>query len=268
MKFPLRFILVALFCFFSSFAALAAPEIKAVASIFAPLQMKDGDRATGYAVEIVELIMKRLEGKGLAQSSPVKILPWKRAMETAKQVPNTLFFSISRTPERESLFHWIGEISPYDVYLYGLKSNNETSAKSLEDVRKANYRIGVQIASNAEKLLLNNGFQKGVDFVTYSHYTNGVPMLFNNRFAMLPLTSFVARTNICRLGYDGDMVKPVVHLTEISKPLWLAASKQTSIEIVEHIRKQLDALKQEGFVKSIQQVYLTNWENQPCLEED
>ncbi len=48
-------------------------------------------------------------------------------MLLAETMPNVLFFSLSRTPEREDKFIWLGEVSPYGQNFYQLSTRPKRS---------------------------------------------------------------------------------------------------------------------------------------------
>jgi len=138
---------------------------------------------------------------------------------------------------------------------------------SLEDMRDSGYRVGVQTGSNTEELLRSHGFQHGHDFVTYSHYSHGIKMLFNHRFAMMPLTSFVARANTCRNGFDGDKIEPVLRIGELSNPLWMVFSRGTGPALADRFRRALAQLKREGEDRRLRAAYLKDFERAACANE-
>ena len=263
-----------MFRFYSFFICLCilsthanAQTVHAVASIFAPLQMELNQQPAGYAVDTVKEALKRLKNKHEIMDFDIKFYPWKRAIALTQSQANTIFFSISRTAEREDKYQWISEISPYEIHLFKLKTNRHIEAKNLTEAYEKNYRIGVQKLSNAESLIKKYNFKPNQNYITYSHYTNGIPMLFHNRFDMIPLTIFVARTNVCKLGLNGDNIESVMRVDELSKPLWLAANKSMSENLIDQLREELHQLKAEGFTKKVRQNYLRDWNNQPCIND-
>lgn len=58
--------------------------------------------ADGFTVAVVKALQREL-----GEHQPIEIMPEGRALLTAQQDPNVLLFSFSRTPERESRYHWL-----------------------------------------------------------------------------------------------------------------------------------------------------------------
>ncbi|WP_315979933.1 hypothetical protein [Aliamphritea spongicola] len=61
--------------------------------------------------------------------------PWRRAIKMSQDGPNKLFFSISRNQQRESQYHWIGPVSPYEVIIYRHKDGPDHMPESLEELK-------------------------------------------------------------------------------------------------------------------------------------
>ncbi len=240
------------------------PRIKVVAAHFAPLQMTVDGKVVGYVTDLARKVIERVKSKVDLDVADVQIQPFRRALNELEAKPNILFFSLSRTSKREKNYLWVGEVSPYEIYFYKLKGNRQVNPRTLEDARIQGHRLGVAAKSNTEGLLKELNFKKGSDYVSYSHYSKGVAMLFKNRFAMMPLTSFVARANVCALGYDGDQIEPVIRVDRLSKPLWMVFSKGTDPALVAQFRKALSELKAENVDREIRERYLEEQDKRPC----
>ncbi|WIT13769.1 transporter substrate-binding domain-containing protein [Paucibacter sediminis] len=98
----------------ASFAAHAESSLRAYAEVWPPYCYQEGERSTGYAVELLR------EMAGLAELGlSIELLPWKRALRYAEQERDALIFPTARNPEREPRFHWIGPLAPRQLWLYG-----------------------------------------------------------------------------------------------------------------------------------------------------
>ena len=141
---------------------------------------------------------------------------------------------------------------------------HDVTAQSIPEIKRRHHLVGVQASSNTEKMLVDLGFARGKDYVTYSHYKRGITMLFKELFTMLPLTSFVARSNVCREGYSGDDIEPVVRVNSLSRPLWMVFSKGTDPALVEAVRTALEALKIDGTANRLRERYLVDHAERSC----
>jgi polar amino acid transport system substrate-binding protein len=262
---PVIAVLAAVMMAISLPLAAGAETIEVLAARFVPLQMNRDGKAVGYVTELVERVIARVRQERDLDDIRIRIQPFRRAIATLQKRPNVLFFSLSRTAKRENRFLWVGEVSPYEIFFFKHKNRTDVLSTSLVEALRDGHRIGVAAASNTEGLLQDLGFQKGHHYITYSHYSKGVAMLFNNRFAMMPLTSFVARANVCRLGFDGDQIEAQIRVDKLSNPLWMVFSKGTPADLVAAFREALAELKQQGVDREIRERYLTELNSQPCV---
>ena len=97
----LKVILVFLLSFIDS---ANSEEIKVVTEHFPPYQIaEEGKPVRGVNVEFIKALLNEVN-----VDTDINVYPWARAYSMALTYPNVLIFSISRVPEREHLFHWIG----------------------------------------------------------------------------------------------------------------------------------------------------------------
>ena len=239
-------------------------DLRLVTQSFPPLQYQEDGQQRGYVPEILAQAAALLPDDLKIQLKPVEFLPWKRAMEIAKYKPNIMFFSLSRTPAREELFHWLGEVSPYGQNFYQLNSRPNMAVASVSELKGRNLRIGVQSGSSLHRLLGETGITESNQVTTYTDYHQGVKMLYLGRLDMIPLTSFLARRSVCDMGYDGDQLQSVTEIKELAKPLWVVLSKGTDPTIVSALRDALRHLKQNGSQDAITDRHLEAWQNKPC----
>lgn len=229
---------------------------------FAPLQWDNEGTPDGYVTAFLLAAAERVN-----RTLPVKIgayefLPWKRAMLMAETAPNVLFFSLSRTPEREPKYHWLGEVSPYGQYLYRLDTGPDIEADTLADLRGVEVKLGVQDGGNLHAHLKKLGFD--AELVPITDYNQGIEMLYLGRIDLLPLTGFLAEASACKRGYDGSRLKPVVFVEALAKPLWAVFSKGTRPDLVEAFRTELSTLRQDGFLDAQIQTHQANWQTLAC----
>ena len=238
--------------------------VNIIAQAYEPLQMMRNGEPTGYVVDLVNEMVRRIKSKSFIQIESFKIVPWRRAYHTASTKPNTIMFSLSRTEKREALFTWIGEIAPYDVHFFKLRERTDVTGTTLNEIKAAGHRIGVPAKGNTNELVKSLGFQEGSDFVAYSHYSKGLRMLYRGRFTVMPLSSFNAHALACREGLNAENLVPVLKVEKLSKPLWMIASKATPSEIVELFRNELLAIKSEGLDVKLRKRYLANFTKEAC----
>ena len=253
-----------------SFSAIASDiKIQAITSSFPPLQTFKNEQAEGYTVNIIKSVVNQINQQyEETVTVDFEFLPWNRALRAAtSNRPNILFFSLSRSPDREDQFHWIGHISRYDMHLFSLDKKLLHNVKSLEAIRASQQIIGVQDGSNVEEHLLSLKFIENIDYITFSDYREGIRMLYRHRVDYIPMTGFLARGNVCGENLEPDLLIRGKHLNEVSKPLWVVFSKATSTELIQRFSKALHEFNENDEYQANIQLQIKRWTDQVCNKE-
>ena len=96
------FLTLPLFC-----AGTVIPEdIQIITEDYYPLNYVDNGTLQGISVDLFEKILLKM-GSDINRSS-FKLLPWSEGYNLVKTTPDTVLFTITRTPERENDFLWAG----------------------------------------------------------------------------------------------------------------------------------------------------------------
>ena len=137
--------------FFLSWPAFSTPTLTVVTELTPPNQTLINNQVTGDSTELVKAIF----AKANLQAN-IELYPWARAYNMALKKPNTLIFSMAKTPEREALFHWIGEIATYQMGFVKLSSRSDINITSNEQAKQ--YKIAVQRHDLAAQRLTERGY--------------------------------------------------------------------------------------------------------------
>ena len=97
-----------------SLAAEGLPVFTIMTEDWKPYQFEENGELKGVAVEILALILKEIQSNQTV--ADIKILPWARGYLIAKSEKNAILFSMTRTPERDSQFKWVGPIFQNTTY--------------------------------------------------------------------------------------------------------------------------------------------------------
>ncbi|MDV7339684.1 transporter substrate-binding domain-containing protein [Terasakiella sp. A23] len=196
-------------------------KIKVITSFYEPYSYLENGSAQGVAVNQARKILAELKFY-----PDIKVYPWARAYTIATNQPNTALFSVARTPEREDLFHWIGEIVDFDVYLFRLKKRDDINLTQLADAR--NYKIATLAKDVKGEYLRKNQIKT----TPITNEETGIRMILSNRIDLLPTDLDSMTHRLEKLNLPSDALVPALHLKEISRPLYFALSKDTPPEIV------------------------------------
>ncbi|TWI54801.1 polar amino acid transport system substrate-binding protein [Pseudomonas duriflava] len=203
--------------------------------------VRDG-KVVGAATKVVELTLNRAELKDYR----INLYPWARAYDMAMHQPNVLIFLIARTPEREALFKWTGEVTNVQYHLYKLKSRTDIQPKDVQDARR--YNIGVLRNDVRHQYLTSQGFTR---LVVSATSRDNFHKLLNNQIQLVPMTDGDAAAECEQSRFDCSQLEKLLTLDRMNAPLYIAYSLQTPDETVERTRKAFLQLKAEGVVDKI-----------------
>ncbi|MBR7800868.1 substrate-binding periplasmic protein [Undibacterium fentianense] len=210
-----------------------------------PLQFYDANRQlTGLSIEIVREIQKRIGNTDLIQ-----VVPWSRGLDKINNNPNTILFSMARTPEREHSYQWIG---PIMANVYGLyaKSDTDLEIHNLEEAKKIPL-IGVYRNDIRDQTLTRMGFtnldRAGSNMSSFKKLMMGRISVYTD--SRLGVESLAVAS-----GYNAKDVKLVFEL--FKSELYIAVSLKTDRAIVERWNQALEAIKKDKTFARIQKKYL------------
>ncbi|MDP3977355.1 MAG: transporter substrate-binding domain-containing protein [Pseudomonas sp.] len=215
-----------------------AESIQAVTEDTAYSYLQDG-RVGGPASQVAEAMLQRA---GLTDYS-LALYPWARAYDMALQQPNVLIYLIARTPERESLFKWLGEVTRIEHHVYKLRGQPDIQVHSLADAK--HYSIGVLRDDVRQQYLQAEGFTK---LVVSAHNRDNFRLLLNRQVQLVPMPERDARLQCAEAGVDFASLERVYTLDALSSGLYMAYSNSTDDEIVARSRTAFDSLKREGLL--------------------
>jgi polar amino acid transport system substrate-binding protein len=196
--------------------------------------------ASGIITEIANAIIAKA-GLHIRTS----IYPWARAYKIASKEPNTLIFSIFRTPEREELFHWIGPVIPsVDICLYKLKERTDIRLTSLKDARQ--YMISVVRDTIFHTYLLEHGFNGNTNIDAQADPLQNLKLLFFKRVDLVFAEEFENAAQLRELGLPLDQMEKTLCLPELKTEFYVAISKQTSKNIVQKLQAAFKEIEADG----------------------
>lgn len=127
------------------------PELHYLCEDIPPSNYLQEGRLTGISVDLLKSMWRTM---GESQRK-IQVVPWARGYDAALNKPGHVLFSMSRTPERDTLFKWVGPIfSVRNVLL--ARSGNVRLPKTLAQAKA--LRIGTIKGDVVESFLLGAGF--------------------------------------------------------------------------------------------------------------
>lgn len=234
---------------FPAFLSAKPVQLDLVTEEFPPLQVQVDNQAKGYVIDFIKALVDDASKEVPVAIRMIHFVPWKRALVMSQQMENVLFFSISRTEARENKYHWIGEVSPYEVKLFRHSSGPKFQPERLSDLEQ--FQLGTQAGGNLDDYFTGKGFE--LIKVTYSRRV--LKLLKAGRIDYAPLISQSYYYRIEQYDLNPDDYLPVLRVDELCKDLWLVASKGTSPEVVQALRNSYQKLINQGELQQLIDAY-------------
>lgn len=234
-----------------AFQALADDEIRIVTEDLPPYNMTRDGRITGMSTEVVQAVLKEI-----GVSAAIQMMPWARAYDSALNSENVLIYSITRTPQREKLFKWVGDIAPMHWFLFARAGSN-IHLNSLDDAR--NYQIAAVKEDAGEQYLLSQGFVPGKNLQSGNKYQYNYDKLKFGRADLWISLELNAVHLIRQAGEEPE--KTVVRALSLpgldgEHGLNMAFSLKTPDALVDRFRKGLESVHKNGTYEAILKKWL------------
>lgn len=209
--------------------------------------LDEGGSAQGFSVELLRL-MASTAGLRL----DLQVLPWQRAVQVAEAHPRSVLFSLTRTPEREALFQWVGPIAQRRILFYKLASRTDLQLPQLSELGTA--RIGVVRDSAADKQLQASGLKPGVHLEQGLDDPTNVRKLLAGRMEYVALLDWAAAWNLRQLQLPYGTLQPVLE-QDVGRSYYYGLRPDADPALVKRLQQALDTLKRDGRYEKIRQRY-------------
>lgn len=214
-----------------------ATDIMIITEEAPPYNYTQDGKITGVSTEMVQAVFKEANIIYAIES-----YPWARAFNIATEEKNILIYSILRTPERENMFKWVGEIAPRKSYFYKLKKRKDIIINSLEDAKK--YIVGGVRADARTTYLKNNGFN--ITEIVSNDESN-IRKLNAKRIELMVGNELSFTYLVKLIGFSMDDFEKAFFLEEFSKgDFYMAFSLSTDDKLVQDLKTALDKVKADG----------------------
>lgn len=229
--------------------AAQAVELKAVTQNLPPFSSLVDGKVVGFSNELLDLVLKE-SGHTLASK---ELQPWVRAYAMAQEQPNTLIYTMARTPERQSLFQWVGPISKRRIYLYKHRDRKDINLKSLDDARR--YTIGVLRESASAKELVESGFEVGKHLDLALDDEVNMKKFRARRFDLLVAMDWTTVYNAPKWGLSATEIEPAFLLDD-KLEYWYGLNLKSDPGIAKQMNLALEKIRSDGRYAALVKKYL------------
>jgi polar amino acid transport system substrate-binding protein len=243
---PLLFYLACIFPIRA--AAEPFPAFKIMTEDWRPYNYEEQGVPKGLAVDTLVLMLQRVgsqQGRG-----DIHFYPWERGYQTIQMLPRVILFSMTRTPERDPLFKWVGPLADNTVSLFALKSRHIV-VNSAADLKK--FKIDTYVGSVSGELLVTKFGLKPDGLDRSNTQATSLQKVMLGRGDMFPASVPTLQQMCATLPCKLDDFEPVFELNRAH--LYYALSKDTPDAVVAQLQKSFDELKAEGVLAGLTRQY-------------
>lgn len=203
--------------------------------------LNEHDSLVGPSAEAARELLTRC-GYG---ETPIQVYPWARSYAQALDNKNVLIFSMVRTPERDTLFIWIGEVATMNMGVIRLKKSDSLQVSSLDDL--ANYSMATFIDSPFDTYFRKRGMPIKNRVGNYLSITR---LLVEGRVDFVPASVEGFLSIAEKMGYPRHLFEVALPLPDLDKGLWIALSKGSDEELVALFQKEFALMQKEAEEKT------------------
>lgn len=219
---------------------------------FPPYSFSNKGQLQGINLDITRILCQRVKVE-----CTFELLPWARAYNLAQNDPASGVVSTARTKQREDLFQWVGPLVSSRTFFYRLATNKHINPTDLTQVSE--YSLGLVRGNVYEQLVYAVGFETDRNLLQFAHHYEYINLFFKNKIDLILGSELVLDYQLQQFGYGGKEVVKLVELpVEKLGGNYLAFNKGVPKEIVEQFNVQLKAMKKEGELESIKNLYIHN----------
>ena len=232
-------------------SAHADSPLRVVTEEAPPYNMTVDGKITGLSTDVVRAVLDEV-----GMQAPIQSMPWARAYDIALNAENVLIYSITRTPQREKLFKWVGAVASTGWYMYA-RADRNIQLQDLDDARK--YQIATVSEDAGEQYLLAKGFSIGKNLQSSGKYDVGYKKLKLGRVDLLILDELGAYHMVRQAGDDPHKtLVRALSLPDLSRDgeIGMAFSLKTPDVLVERFRRALEKIKKNGTYERLQKKWL------------
>ncbi len=218
--------------FLMNFEVLAFQDLsglRVVTENYPPYNYVENGELKGKGVKIVKALLEDLK-----LNTSIEVMSWSVAYNLALKRPETLLFSISRTKDREELFHWIGPIATAAPYFFA----NSTLA-NIKESELNKYTACAVKGDYKAKYLKDNGFK----IVYVKSFKQCVKLLGRSRVDLVLSSTNSFNEEVNKLKGRSIFFKKLFAVKELNKGIYLAFGKQTHIKLIKKFRASFLRLK-------------------------
>lgn len=191
----------------------------------------------------------RLLAEDLNEPIHIELMPWARAFHTATSQPRTALYETAQSKERLPLFHWVGPLKVYRLWVYGRKDRltADTNIATLSQLHTAcEYRDSIYL-----KHLQQLGFIPEQQLVMTVRKAQCRDMFLQQRVDLIIWNEFFAESLQQALAEQGTELVKITPIDDVA--LYLAFSLDHSESYIKRWQQALEQSYRDGRMRTLYQ---------------
>jgi polar amino acid transport system substrate-binding protein len=203
-----------------------------------------GDDVSGYSVAVVREILRRLQ-----VTADVELATWSRGYQLMLNGEEDMaLFAMSRIPQREKLFKWVGPLYSQNWGFYA-RHDSGIEINSLEQAA-AVPRIGTYSDDAKELYLRANGFS---NLVQSQNNITAIRRLLAGQLDLWVSSDFKVPSLLARAGVEPQELKQVLSFKSVDD--YIGFSRSTPDSVINAWQDVLDDMRSDGTLDFLLQRY-------------
>lgn len=202
---------------------------------------------TGINVELVRTLCQRVK-----LTCSIDLLPWRRAFELVQHHKHSGVFSTTRSPDRETIFRWVGPIASDYGYVFRLKGRTEVNPDNLAQAK--NFIVAVSRGDRLESYFEGHGFSYNTNLMGFSTRTEPIPLFVAKKVDLLVGSRRALHSWMREHNLPTDTAEPLFRLDDIGQH-YLALNLRFPADVAKALQRELDIMQQNGEIAALIQTY-------------
>lgn len=228
-------ILLLSFVCLSNANEITAESITYYTEVYPPSNYLENDQLVGLSVET----LKRMWQEMHIAEQKIHLVPWARGYRNTLNNPNSMLFTMARTPERENLFKWVGPLYHAEHVLLARADFKE----SISDIHQAfKYTIAAIKNDVSEITLLEQNFPED-NIARITQLRQAILMLENRRIDLMIISRSSIQSLIDEHGLSIKNFKIIYSVNKVGN--YYAFNKSTPNSLITQYQQVFDSIEAE-----------------------
>lgn len=162
----------------------------------------------------------------------IEVLPWTRALLSARNNKNVMLFPVAKTFERLEYLDFAIKVFEQKLYFYKLKKNQSIKLSKFDDAK--NYSICVVSDTNTHEALK---YEKFTNFEETNQYINNIEKFLNNRCQLIILSDRTVKEKLKDFNASLADVEQLIEAEKIDGNMYVTFSKGTNPKVIKKFKK-------------------------------